>query len=134
EGHGPGGSAVRAEPDAALAREALHVDDAAQEHRVAAVVGLEGKRAVTVAAECTAEVVGGHGRDEHRQDLRPLEGDLDPDALKLGHRPPTLPGPRRSPPDERTRPGARRARAAAARRSAARRRPGAARARRTDPR
>src|SRR3954471_1181694 len=71
---GPG-SRGRAEADAALPQEPLHVEHALQGDRVAAVLGVERERGVTRAraevggAERLLEGVGAAGRDEGAHDL-----------------------------------------------------------------
>ena len=102
-------SAVRAEADATLASEPLHVDHAPEEDRIPAVLGFEGEGAVAPRSRGRGRArPPPRRRDEHRQHLRCPRSAISMRRRSMSpHRPPTLPGPRRSPPDERTRPGAR---------------------------
>src|SRR5581483_3002399 len=116
---------LRAETDARLATEPLHVHDPLQRDGVAAVLDVERERRLGALGERLLELVGVGLDDVDDGDLPALEPELEPDAL-LSHRPPARRGRRARRRDGRTRPRARAAPAAARRRSAAsRRRPGA---------
>ena len=87
----PASSGGRAEPDAALAREPLHVDDALQGDRVATIFGVECQSSVTCArtdlcgAERVLEGICRRRRDECSHDLAAVECDLDPYPLRFSH-------------------------------------------------
>src|SRR5436190_14613021 len=111
----PPSPALRAETDAGVTREPLHVDDAAQGDRVPAVLGIEREGGLAGAGadlgrrERVLERVCAVLLDDRAHHLAAVEPDLDADAVLASQlkRPPTK--PRRRSPGGRTRPGARRA-------------------------
>src|SRR5467141_3492261 len=84
-------SRSRAEPDAALARKPLHVDDTLQGDRVATIFCIEREGSLTRArtnlcgSERLLEGIGGTRRDERSHDLAAVECNLDAYPLRFSH-------------------------------------------------
>src|SRR5258706_3159046 len=87
----PASSRGRAETDAALAREPLHVNDALQGDRVTAVFGVKCQgslaraRAELCGTEGLLERICGPRRDKGSHDLATVECDFDSYPLRFSH-------------------------------------------------